>query len=170
VTANTLKIFALAGLLILVPLVAAPARAADSAGIERLATCQDSWFEWKSSDPARLQSFVNRFRADFSPTGDGGAYTPKSSLTMAGLPVTQVYPESVGMGVGFSVIVNATFDTTKATLEKRLGKPIGKCEPPSDNMRSCGLEIGEKKTILLLAEDNPKATKTLIGCYYFYEK
>jgi hypothetical protein len=74
------------------------------------------------------------------------------------------------MGVGFSVIVNATFETTKAALEKRLGKPISKCEPPSGNMRTCELEIGEKKTIALMAEDNPKATKTLFGCYYFYEK
>ncbi len=165
-----MKTCALAGLLILAPLVGAPARAADNAGIERLATCQDSWFEWKSSAPARLQSFVNRFRADFSPIGNEGAFKPKSDLTVAGLPVTQVYPESIGMGVGFSVIVNAPFETTRAALAKRLGKPISKCEPPSDNMRTCKLEIGEKKTIALLAEDDPKATTTLIGCYYFYEK
>jgi hypothetical protein len=164
-----LKTRALAGLLILAPLVAAPARAADNSAIERLATCQDSWFEWKSSDPARLQSFVSRFKADFSPTGDGGAYKPNSSLTVAGLPVAQVYPESVGMGVGFSLIVDVTFDTAKAALEKRLGK-LMKCEAPSDNMRACELEIGEKKTVALMAEDNPKAAKTLIGCYYFYEK
>jgi hypothetical protein len=164
-----LKTHVLAGLLVLAPLVVAPARAADNSAIERLATCQDSWFEWKSGDPARLQSFVSRFKADFSPTGDGGAYKPKSGLTVAGLPVAQVYPESVGMGVGFSVIVNATFDAAKATLEKRLGKPL-KCQPPSDNMRGCEFEIGEKKTIALMAEDNPKATTTLIGCYYFYEK
>lgn len=165
-----MKTYALTGLLIMAPLVVAPARAADDSGIERLATCQDSWFEWKSSDPARLQSFVSRFKADFSPMGHDGAYTPKSGLTVAGLPVTQVYPRSIGMGVGFSVLVNATFDTTKATLEKRLGKTIGKCEPPSDNMRTCELEIAEKKTVTLLSEDNPKASKTLTGCYYFYEK
>lgn len=112
-----MKPYVLAGLFAILPFVAAPARADDPA-IERLATCQDSWFEWKSSGPARLQSFINRFRAEFLPTGHGGAFTPKSSQTVAGLPVAQVYPESVGMGVGFSVIVNATFDTTKATLEK----------------------------------------------------
>jgi hypothetical protein len=37
-------------------------------------------------------------------------------------------------------------------------------------MRTCELQIGEKKTILLMAEDNPKSTTTLVGCYYFYEK
>jgi hypothetical protein len=159
----------LASMLTALPFLAVLARAADNTGIERLATCQDSWFEWKSGDPARLQSFVNRFKADFTPTGHEGAFTPKSSQTIAGLPVEQVYPESVGMGVGFSVIVNATFDTAKATLEKRLGK-LMKCEAPSDNMRACELEIGEKKTVALMAEDNPKAAKMLIGCYYFYEK
>jgi hypothetical protein len=165
-----LKTYALAGFLIIIPFAAVSVRAADNPGIERLAICQDSWFEWTSSDPARLQNFVNRFQADFSPAGHGGAFTPKSSQSVAGLPVAQVYPQSIGMGVGFSVIVNANFDTTRAALEKRLGRPIRKCEPPSDNMRTCALEIGEKKTIALMAEDNPKATTTLIGCYYFYEK
>ena len=70
----------------------------------------------------------------------------------------------------FSVIVNASFDQTRTSLERKLGKPIRKCEPPSDNMRTCELAIGEKKTIVLMAEDNPKSTTTLIGCYYFYEK
>jgi hypothetical protein len=37
-------------------------------------------------------------------------------------------------------------------------------------MRTCELEIGEKKTILLMAEDNVKSKTTLLGCYYFYAK
>ena len=37
-------------------------------------------------------------------------------------------------------------------------------------MRTCGLEIAEKRTLMLMAEDSPKATTTLVGCYYFYEK
>jgi hypothetical protein len=165
-----MNIAALAGLLIILPIALAPAQAADNVVIERLATCQDSWFEWKSSDPTRLKNFVDRFQANFSPQGNGGAFAPRSSQTVAGLPVAQVYPESIGMAVGFSVVVNANFDTTRTTLEKRIGKPIKKCEPPSDNMRTCELELGEKKTIALMAEDNPKSTTTLFGCYYFYEK
>ena len=165
-----MKIAALAGLPIVLAIAFAPAEAADNLDVERLATCQDSWFEWKSSDPAQLKKFVDRFQLDFSPQGSGGAFAPKSSQTVAGLSVAQVYPESIGMAVGFSVVVNANFDTTRTTLEKRIGKPIKKCEPPSDNMRTCELEIGEKKTIALMAEDNPKSTTTLFGCYYFYEK
>ena len=158
---------ALAGLL----LATAPtALAADNQGIERLATCQDSWFEWKSGNPAQLTSFIQRFQAEYAPNGNTAFFNPKSPQTVLGLPVAQVAPESIGMAVGFSVLVNAPFEKTKATLEKRLGKRIAKCEPPSDNMRTCALEIGPKKTILLLSEDNPKATTTLFGCYYFYEK
>ncbi len=148
----------------------APAQAADNLGIERLATCQDSWFEWKSGDPARLQKFVAGIQSDFLRQEREAFFVPKSSQSVAGLPVTQVFPQSVGMGVGFSVIVNASFDQTRTSLERKLGKPIRKCEPPSDNMRTCELAIGEKKTIVLMAEDNPKSTTTLIGCYYFYEK
>ena len=65
---------------------------------------------------------------------------------------------------------DANFDKTKATLERKLGKAFSKCEPPSDNMRTCDLAIGDKKTILLMAEDNAKSTTTLFSCHYFYEK
>ena len=74
------------------------------------------------------------------------------------------------MAVGFSVVVNANFAKTKTIIEKKIGKSFKKCEPPSDNMRTCELEIGEEKTIVLMAEDNVKSTTTLLGCYYLYEK
>ena len=160
-----------AGLFTVLLAAVTPAQAADNPGIERLAMCQDSWFEWKSSDPARLQKFIESFRSDFSQKKATDAFVvPKSSQTVAGLPVAQVFPESVGMAVGFSVVVNANFDRTRSSLEKKLGRSIKKCEPPSDNMRTCELQIGDKKTILLMAEDNAKSTTTLFGCYYFYEK
>jgi len=158
------------GILILLLIGVTPARAADNLGLERLAICQDSWLEWKSGNPAQLKKFVDNFRSDFVGKPNDAFFVPRSSQTIIGLAVAQVFPESVGMGVGFSVVVNANFTATKASIEKRLGKPFKKCEPPSDNMRTCALEIGEKKTIVLMAEDNPKSTTTLLGCYYFYEK
>jgi hypothetical protein len=169
--AALMNISSTAGILTVFLAAVTPAQAADNPGIERLAMCQDSWFEWKSSDPARLQKFVESFQSDFSRKKATDAFfVPKSSQTVAGLPVAQVFPESVGMAVGFSVVVNANFDRTRTSLEKKIGKSIKKCEPPSDNMRTCELQIGDKKTILLMAEDNPKSTTTLFGCYYFYEK
>ena len=169
--AGSMKITSWAGILTVFVAAVAPARATDNPSIERLATCQDSWVEWKSSDPARLKKFADSFLSDFSHRKDTDAFfVPKSSQTVVGLPVAQVFPESIGMAVGFSVMVNANFDKTRTSLEKTIGKSLQKCDPPSDNMRTCGLEIGEKKTILLMAEDNPKSTTTLFGCYYFYEK
>ena len=166
-----MNIVSRAGLLTVLLAAVIPAQAADNPGVERLAMCQDSWFEWKSSDPARLQKFIESFRSDFSQKKATDAFVvPKSSQTVAGLPVAQVFPESVGMAVGFSVVVNANFDRTRSSLEKKLGRSIKKCEPPSDNMRTCELQIGDKKTIVLMAEDNAKSTTTLFGCYYFYEK
>ena len=55
------------------------------------------------------------------------------------------------------------------SIEKAAGKPLTKCET-GEGMRSCELQIGEKRTLMLMAEDNPKATTTLVGCYYYYEK
>jgi hypothetical protein len=37
-------------------------------------------------------------------------------------------------------------------------------------MRTCNLELAEKKTIVLMAEDNPKSVTALFGCYYLYAK
>lgn len=166
-----MKTAAWAGLLGGALIAIASAQAADNVAIGRLATCQDSWLEWKSGDPAPLRKFAGSFQADFQHKKDTDAFfVPKSRQTVAGLPLAQVFPDSIGTAVGFSVLVNASFDQTKATLEKRLGKPMDKCEPPSDNMRSCGLKIGEKKTVLLVASDDPKSPTSLFGCYYFYEK
>ena len=151
-------------------LMISSAQAADNTPIERLATCQDSWFEWQKNDPPRLQAFVAAFKAGFERKANDAFFVPKSPQSLAGLPIAQAFPQSVGMGVGFSVVVDAGFDKTKAAVEKKIGRPISHCEPPSDNMRTCELQLGDKKTVTLLAEDKPTATRTLVGCYYFYEK
>jgi hypothetical protein len=120
-----------AGILTVFLAAVTPVQAADNPGIERLAMCQDSWFEWKSSDPARLQKFVESFQSDFSQKEASDAFfVPKSSQTVAGLPVAQVFPESVGMAVGFSVVVNANFDKTRTSLEKKSASRSKNANPP----------------------------------------
>jgi hypothetical protein len=156
---------ALTILLVAVPL----AGAADNLTIERLATCRDSWIDWKENNPGMLNQFIQYFRSGFAHKESDPFFIPTSTQTVVGLPVTRVFPESVGMGVGFSVWVNASFDQTKIALEGKIGRSLKKCES-GDNMRICSLELGEKKTVTLMAEDNSKSTTTLIGCYYFYEK
>ena len=155
------------GVLVTLPVLAAPST--DDPAIAHMATCQDSWFEWQKSDPAKLKAFADRFHSAFTQKGDDPFFVPKAASSIAGLKVTQVFPGSVGMGVGFSLFVDATFDKARQTLAKALGKPLTKCET-SDGMRTCELQVAAQRTVTLMAEDKPGAHQTLIGCYYFYEK
>jgi hypothetical protein len=156
-------------LLIALLSAAAPALAAEDEALARMATCGESWFDWQAKDPAQLQKFGDHVRASFAPHGDDGFLVPKGEVSVAGLRVIELFPNSVGMGVGFSVTVAAPFDRTRRTIEKSLGKAFVKC-PTGDGMRTCALQIGEKRTLMLMAQDDPKAATTLVGCYYFYEK
>jgi hypothetical protein len=146
-----------------------PASAADDAGLTRMALCQDSWVEWGKNDPARLKTFGEHFRSEFLPHGNDPYMLPKASVSVLGLHVAQAFLESVGMGVGFSLTVDAPFDATRKVMEKALGKKLAHCET-GEGMKNCELEIAPQRTVMLMAEDNPKSRQTLIGCYYFYEK
>src|SRR5947209_10403626 len=99
-----------AGVLTILLVAVTPAWAADNLSIERLATCQDSWLDWKESNPVQLRKFADSFQSDFLRKEKDRFFVPKSNQTVAGLSVAQVFPESIGMGVGFSVVVNANFD------------------------------------------------------------
>jgi hypothetical protein len=158
-----------ASLVLMLAAIAVPACAADDQSIERLVTCKDSWFDWKNSNAPELKSFAEHFQSDFTSNENDAFFVPKSKDTIEGLNVVRVFPNSVGMGVGFSVFVDAPFDEAKRRFEQALGKPLTKCEV-SDGMRTCELDIAEKRTFTLMAEDDAKATSTLAGCYYFYEK
>ena len=152
--------------LVLAPVV--PARTADNVVIQRLALCQDSWFEWKD-DPVRMKALADAFQSAFVQKPSDAFFVPKTNVTIAGLPVLRAFPESVGMGVGFSVIVDATFDAARKNVEKAIGRTLKGCET-SDNMRTCGLEVGDKKTLTIMSGDDTKSATTLVGCYYFYAK
>jgi len=146
---------------------AAPAGAAGDALVQRMTLCQDSWLDWKN-DEARVNRFVTEVESRFSHTGRGPSLTPKMPTQAFGLPVAQLFPQNVGMALGFSVIVNADFTQARRSLEGQLGRPM-KCES-SDGERACELKVGEKKTVVLMSEDNGKAKQTLLGCFYYYER
>ena len=146
-----------------------PAMAADDAGLTRMALCQDSWVEWSKADPARLDGLGAHIRAGFSPHGNDPYWLPKANVSVAGLRVVQLFPHSVGMGVGLSLTVDATFDDARRIIEKALGRQLGKCEA-GEGMKNCELEIAPQRTVVLMAEDSPRSHQALIGCYYFYEK
>jgi len=148
-------------------LSAVPALAADDL-IQRLATCQESWVDMKD-DPAKINQFAESFNAAFAPKQNGASFVPKTRILVAGLPVTEVFPESVGMGVGFSVIVDAPFDQAQIAFERTTGKSLKRCET-GDGMRTCELEVAQKRTLVIMADSDGKSSTTLLGCYYFYEK
>ncbi len=148
----------------------APARAADDAGITRMTLCQDSWIEWTKKDPKAFEALRDHFMGAFAMPRENKPYwMPKTSVTVLGMHVAQGFPDSVGMGVGFSLTVNAPYDEARAALEKALDKKLVHCEA-SDGMKSCELEVAPQRTITLMAEDSPKSRQSLVGCYYFYEK
>lgn len=136
--------------------------------LEQMATCRDSWLDWKD-DPVRAASHRDSFLAEFREREGSPFHVPISSVTMMGLPVSEVYSHSVGMGLGFSVSVKAPFDKAKKAVEQSLGKTLTKCET-GEGMRTCELEIGEKKTVMMLSDAAGKTGATLIGCFYYYEK
>jgi len=149
-------------------LVVATAYAAGEPNLESLATCRDSWLDWKDN-PARGAKFVEDMHTGYTYKQDrGGFLVPKAPRSVLGLSVAGVYPESAGMAVGFSVLVNVGFDAARKAVEKTLGKPM-KCDDKSDEMLTCERELGAKKTVFVMAEDK-SAKSALIGCYYFYEK
>ncbi len=142
---------------------------ASGSQVEKLALCRDSWLDWKRTDPAKLESFGGFLGSDFAHNDNDGFFTPKSAMTVGGLKVTQVFPGNVGMGLGFSVLVDASFDESKQALERELAMPLRACET-GDGMRTCELSIAEQRTIMLVSSDPPNDKTTLVGCYYYYEK
>lgn len=142
------------------------AQAASDPTLESMATCQDSWLDWKVS-PARGEKFAETLRAGYI-AKDAGYFVPKAKASLFGLPVTRVYPESVGMGVGFSVMIAGNFESAKKAVEKAIGKPLV-CEADSEEVRACEAQLGPKKNVTVASD--PGDTKTaLIGCFYYYEK
>ena len=148
-------------------LVPTTAGAADNL-LDRLVTCQDSWYEGKDN-PAQMKQLAETFNNSFKQQDRDPAFLPKAKVQVLGLSVVRAYPESVGMGVGFSIVVDAPFEKAKAALEKAAGKALAMCDS-GDGMRSCELEIAPKRSLVVMSGENGKSKSTLIGCYYFYEK
>ncbi len=146
-----------------------PAWGADDPRVENLALCRDSWLDWKTTDQAKLNSVGAYLRSALTHNDNDAFGAPKSPMAIAGLKVTQVVPESVGMGVGFSVLVDARFDVARRAVEQRLGKRLRHCET-GDGMRTCGLAIAAQRTVTLMSGEPPNDKTTLVGCYYLYEK
>jgi hypothetical protein len=164
-----MRLPALAVAALLLAVAVHPVSAADDAALTRMTLCKDSWLEWRKTEPAKFQAFADQVRANFVPHDNDPFALPKAEVSVLGLKVLQAFPDSVGMGVGFSLTVDATFDEARKRMEKALGRALKHCEA-SEGTRDCALEIAKQRSVVLMAEDKPGSHRTLIGCYYFYEK
>lgn len=144
----------------------ASATEADAAQLEKLATCQDSWLDWKD-DARRTDQYMENFDNAFTRIDDEAAFLPRHASAALGFPVTKVYPQSVGMGVGFSLQLAAPLQKVRDHVEKRVGKPL-QCST-DEGMVSCAAELGEQKTLMLASEGSGTDESSLLGCYYYYE-
>ena len=144
------------------------ARAQDNKALLQMATCEESWLDFRQ-DPVKVQKYSGLFQAQFREGGRDSSMVPIKPTQLLGLKISRVYPQSVGMGLGFSVIVDAGFDATKAGMEKQMGKSFEHCAS-EEGSKSCELSIADKKTVVLMEGARGKKPQTLLGCYYYYEK
>jgi hypothetical protein len=164
-----MKIYTIAGGVLALGILFSPAFSGEDHALARMALCKDSWAEWQKSDPAKLKVFGDGFRAQFSSHENDPYFLPKTKVSVMDMDVTQAFPGSVGMGVGLSLTVDATFEDARKALETALGKKLQKCDS-GEGMRNCELGIAPQRTVMLMSDDKPGSRHTLIGCYYFYEK
>lgn len=163
-----MKLTHLVGVVLLFSLSISSAQAPDDKLFLQLATCQESWLDWKNIPP-KMGPFKDRINSDLKRVEGTAGYLPLKPVSLLGFNVIEVYPGSVGMGLGFSVVVIADFDKVKAGLEKQTGKRITECSV-HENTRDCGYSLAEQKTLTLTEVTKGKNAKTLFGCYYYYEK
>lgn len=148
--------------------VISQANADDNKSILELATCQQSWLDWRQ-EHARIKGFSAMLNANFKFNERENYFYPLRDATFLGHKISRVYPDTVGMGVGFSVVVDAGIDAIKPSFEKAVGKQFGSCSK-EEGALSCELRIGEKKTVFLMETGREPTPQTLAGCYYYYEK
>lgn len=135
--------------------------------LTRLATCQDSWLEWSKTDPARFERTGQAFRLAYARDAADDVFKPKTPTTLLGFPVVGVDPQSVGMGVGFSVQVKGAFDAVRPAFEKAVGKGTCKIQRDPGGSQACEIKVRDEGTALMATAGKDE---TLIACYYKYEK
>jgi hypothetical protein len=129
-------------------------------------TCQESWLDWKQ-DTDRGKQFADVLESKFRQDTRENSFIPNQTISILGHNVSRVYPTSVGMALGFSVVVDGSFETVKTSLEQQTGKSFTQCET-ENNSKSCEYKLAKNKTIVLMA-DGTKG-QVLFGCYYYYQQ
>lgn len=148
---------------------AASAHAAELApALQKLATCEDSWYDLRQ-DQARMESIGVALRSQFAPQDRSPVWKPTGPVTWLGAEVLEMTPQSVGMGLGFALTLKSPASTVQPAYERALGQAMERCES-GDGMRSCERKLAEKRTAVLMSPLSRPELGTLVGCYYFYQQ
>jgi hypothetical protein len=159
--------FVLSGLLACCLSNPAPAQAAAELSLERLASCADSWMDWRH-DAGMAEQFRNYFLSRFDQEPRSPAWQPRRPVSVFGLPVVKAYPQSVGMGVGFSLEVRGAPADVRRAMEAAIGRPL-QCER-AEGALSCEAKLGDRRSALVVAADEGRGQNSLVGCFYFYQQ
>jgi hypothetical protein len=149
------------------PAISAPAHAAAELSLERLASCADSWLDWKQ-DPVMAEQFRNYVFTRFEQEPRSPAWQPRRPVSVFGLPVVKAYPQSVGMALGFSLEVRGAPADVRRAMEKAIGRPL-QCER-AEGAVSCEAKLADRRIALVVAADEGRAQPSLIGCFYYYQQ
>jgi hypothetical protein len=134
--------------------------------LQRLATCQDSWLDWRR-DEAAMRRFGQQLMAQFRHDDKRQVWLPQGSVQWLGLEVTEVTPQSMGMALGFGLTLKGRIDDIRPAYERVLGRAMEGCAKEAD-MSSCELRLGDKKTAVVMAPTRHADQGALMGCYYYY--
>ena len=150
-------------------LVSPTLRAADLHPLlQRLVLCQDSWQDFAKNPEAGAKT-GNALDAQFQRDDKKRLHVPKGQVTYLGFPIFELTPESAGMGVGFTITVKASVDKVRPAFEAALGRKLTMCES-GDGLTFCSVEIGPKRTVMLISPTAKPEVGTVLGCYYEYIK
>ncbi len=136
--------------------------------LQRLVLCQDSWQDF-AKNPDVGKKTGDALDAQFQRDDKKRLHVPKGQVTYLGFPVFELTPESAGMGVGFTITVKAPIAKVRPAFEAALGKKVSMCES-GDGLTTCALEIGPKRTVMLVSPTAKPEVGTVLGCYYEYVK
>lgn len=136
--------------------------------LQRLATCEDSWLDWRR-DQTRMSAFADALRAHFKPQDRSPVWVPLHPIRWLGAEVLEITPESIGMGLGFGITLKAPLPKLKAGFERAVGQPMKSCGQ-GDGMSTCESELAPKKTAMMAAPSSKPELGTLLGCYYYYQQ
>jgi len=128
-----------------------------------MATCQKTWLDWER-DRVKMQEYYDKVSIDFKKPDEEHYYIPRSDQTILGYSIKRLYPSNVGMGLGFSVLIDQPFLDVKESIESQTDIQYDRCE--NSHGKACQKKIAQKKKAMLIETDG----LLLFGCYYHYQR